>query len=475
MSKPKIIVKCDVKRDDAPFIQAVKPDQNVVEAPIVNEELVKIDDKSGGINVHEPVAATKSNQLLDDVVSHFKEVIDVRLDLVGWVDELRTKLTLRPPIFDDLRKLNDSKGDENNCFYQESQLGSLQHLLNALEPELPPDVSCLQPDNVDEPHFDTTDNADMEDNMEVDNEDGKYCLDDMSIGFEEDNSNGEIKVTLYQEEHKALCNKMDVVVEESTLITESTPVIETRIVDSTLKVNLDQFITDVMHTKNIFVAIESHSFRDVRRKKKPSVALQSPYEQQQSITLPPAKRKIITIQILESIEFPDESDGEEHDKLESTEFFGSKHLELWVKLLWRFRAPDADWAIAGAHLCPAILGGGMCIYHSNAKRGRVSWTDVEKVDEVETSGFAQTSALRIRRGGVSIRGACLRKTSGTEANVMGIPAPPWPLGITPEDCRIHAERPEPIVLQKELVLQEHYQCRMIAQQISQQQQQEPIK
>ncbi|GKB91896.1 hypothetical protein Tco_0964168, partial [Tanacetum coccineum] len=193
-------------------------------------------------------------------------------------------------------------------------------------------------------------------------------LDDMSIGFEEDNSNGEIKVTLYQEEHKELCNKMDVVVEESTLIIETTPGIETRIVDSTLKVNLDQFIADVMHTENIFVAIESHKenlvkvndkesfktgFRDVRRKKKPK-----------------------------SIEFPDESDGEEHDKLESTKFFGELILpfsELWVKLLWRFRAPDADWAIAGAHFCPAILGGGMRIYHSNAKRGRVPWTDVEKV------------------------------------------------------------------------------------------------
>ncbi|GKB73199.1 hypothetical protein Tco_0934611 [Tanacetum coccineum] len=80
------------------------------------------------------------------------------------------------------------------------------------------------------------DNAEMEDNMDVDKEDRKYCLGDMSIGFEEDTSNGEIKVTLYQEDHKALCNKMDVAV------------------------NLDQFIADVMHTENMYVAIESHSF-----------------------------------------------------------------------------------------------------------------------------------------------------------------------------------------------------------------------
>ncbi|GKC79315.1 hypothetical protein Tco_1130089, partial [Tanacetum coccineum] len=36
------------------------------------------------------------------------------------------------------------------------------------------------------------DNDEMEHVMDVDNKDGKYCLDDMSIGFEEDKSNGEI-------------------------------------------------------------------------------------------------------------------------------------------------------------------------------------------------------------------------------------------------------------------------------------------
>nr|GEY32841.1 putative reverse transcriptase domain-containing protein [Tanacetum cinerariifolium] len=43
---------------------------------------------------------------------------------------------------------------------------------------------------------------------------------------------------------------------------------------------------------------------------------------------------------------------------------------------------------------------------------------------------------------------------------MGLPALAWPIGITPEDCRIYAERPEPVVLPEELVLQEHYQMRM---------------
>ncbi|GJY04852.1 hypothetical protein Tco_0370792 [Tanacetum coccineum] len=108
----------------------------------------------------------------------------------------------------------------------------------------------------------------------------------------------------------------------------------------------------------------------------------------------------------------------------------------------------------------------------------------------ETGGSAQISALRMRRGGVSMRDACLRKTGGTEdvsyeSGRFGVYWDPvdgeamlgvmWPLRITPEDCRIHAERPKPVVLQEELLSQEQYQRRMIAQRISQQHEQEPIK
>ncbi|GJT97555.1 hypothetical protein Tco_1093073 [Tanacetum coccineum] len=87
-----------------------------------------------------------------------------------------------------------------------------------------------------------------------------------------------------------------------------------------------------------------------------------------------------------------------------------------------------------------------------------STSNVEnEVDELETGGCAQTTTLRLMQGGASMRGACLRNTGGTEAvscesrsnsrfgvswdpvdeeamlgNVMGIPAPAWPLGITLE-------------------------------------------
>ncbi|GKC64813.1 hypothetical protein Tco_1097411, partial [Tanacetum coccineum] len=177
-----------IKGEDAPFIQAIKPFQNVDEAPIVNEQSVEIDEQAGAVDDHDPDAPTDSNNLLEDVDSLFKEVIDVRPDLVGRVDELRTKLVqtitsnpLRATPCDDSLNRNESNGKPLDCYYQESQQGSLQNLVKALERELEPDVSCLQAKILDEARFDDAvkDNDEMEHAMDVDNEDGKYCLDDM--------------------------------------------------------------------------------------------------------------------------------------------------------------------------------------------------------------------------------------------------------------------------------------------------------
>ncbi|GJU16054.1 hypothetical protein Tco_1144020 [Tanacetum coccineum] len=113
-----------IRGDDVPFTQAVKPGENVDEAPILNEESIEIDDKS--------------------------EVIDGTPDLVGGVDELKTKLVQTLTY---------------NVSPQETEVGN---------------TSRLTP---------------FDDSMKLnDFKDGKYCLDDMSIGFEEDTSNGEIKI-----------------------------------------------------------------------------------------------------------------------------------------------------------------------------------------------------------------------------------------------------------------------------------------
>nr|GEW13558.1 hypothetical protein [Tanacetum cinerariifolium] len=137
-----------IRRDDVPFIQSVKAVAYVNQA-------VAIDD-------HIPTCPTDSNTLLEDVDSLFKEVIDVRSDLVGRVGELRTKIvqTLASTIstketvvaksFDASLKPNYSNGDEINFYYQESQQGSLQHLVKSMEQVMSPDLSCLKPDNLDE-------------------------------------------------------------------------------------------------------------------------------------------------------------------------------------------------------------------------------------------------------------------------------------------------------------------------------------
>ncbi|GKC16565.1 hypothetical protein Tco_1013347 [Tanacetum coccineum] len=170
---------------------------------------------------------------------------------------------------------------------------------------------------------------------------------------------------------------MDVAVEEKT------PVTETRVVDSSLKdkkVNLDQFIADYqimnMSEENLVKVNDRASlktgFRVVGRKKKP--------------------------------EFPDETevDGEEQEKLESTDFFGEliapfsekkrsgKPTQLF-KFPWDpygIVVDDRFWLAllgledkkeGGPHVRQAILGGGIPIYHANAKKGSVPWTDVDKV------------------------------------------------------------------------------------------------
>ncbi|GJY75605.1 hypothetical protein Tco_0480721 [Tanacetum coccineum] len=78
------------------------------------------------------------------------------------------------------------------------------------------------------------------------------------------------------------------------------------------------------------------------------------------------------------------------------------------------------------------------------------------------------STPHVRMRGVSVRQRCGSKDAISKAgssnssrlrtingkiNAMDIHAPASPIGITPEDCRIHAQRPEPIVLQEPMLEQ----------------------
>nr|GEV65241.1 hypothetical protein [Tanacetum cinerariifolium] len=282
-----------IRGADVPFIQSVKAVKNEDQATIRSKETVAIDD-----NI--PTCPTDSNTLLEDVDSLFKEVIDVRLDLVGRVGELRTKIvqTLASTVstketvvgnsFNASLKPNNSNGDQINFYYQESQQGSLQHLVKEMEQVMSSDVSCLKPDKLDEQQLNDAlqDNAEanldetLKDNAEmvdtIDNEDGISCLDDMFIGFEEYHLNGEIKVSLYQNDHIPLDETMDVAVKDTSIVTDSSPVVETIVIDNTFKnkkVNLDQCITDVMDAENNIVGLDTpllkHGFGLAEKKRKP--------------------------------------------------------------------------------------------------------------------------------------------------------------------------------------------------------------
>ncbi|GJU05596.1 hypothetical protein Tco_1122026 [Tanacetum coccineum] len=101
---------------------------------------------------------------------------------------------------------------------------------------------------------------------------------DMSIGFEEDHLNEEIKVTLYQDDHIPLDETMDVAVKDTLVVTDSSPVVETIVIESTFKskkVNLDQCIADVMDDENNTVGLDTpllkHGLGLVERKMKPEL------------------------------------------------------------------------------------------------------------------------------------------------------------------------------------------------------------
>nr|GFA13645.1 hypothetical protein [Tanacetum cinerariifolium] len=81
--------------------------------------------------------------------------------------------------------------------------------------------------------------------------------------------------------------------------------------------------------------------------------------------------------------------------------------------------------------------------------------EMSSPDEISTptSGAGMRGVLvRMRGAGVRMRGFGVSwdpvDGEAMLGNAMGIPALAWPIVITSEDCRIHAQIPEPILLQE---------------------------
>ncbi|GJX42662.1 phospholipase-like protein [Tanacetum coccineum] len=196
-----------IRGEDVPFIQSVKPVENV-------DKAVTIDD-------HISTCPTDSNTLLEDVDSLFKEVIDVRPDLVGRVGELRTKIvqTLASIVSN---KETVVANIATRFIATLSQGNGTGYVYSAM-------YLALNQINWIATFGDALKIMLKQNRM-------RTLKNDMSIGFEEDHLNEEIKVTLYQDDHIPLDETMDVAVKDTPVVTDSSPVVETIIIDSTFKV-----------------------------------------------------------------------------------------------------------------------------------------------------------------------------------------------------------------------------------------------
>ncbi|GKA54506.1 hypothetical protein Tco_0753455 [Tanacetum coccineum] len=66
-------------------------------------------------------------------------------------------------------------------------------------------------------------------------------------------------------------------------------------------------------------------------------------------------------------------------------WLSDKHLDIWSDLMWKFRQPDADWAIAGPYLCAFVIRGDVPFWPANGVKYHVPWTEVDRMLSVSTN------------------------------------------------------------------------------------------
>ncbi|GKC66021.1 hypothetical protein Tco_1098619 [Tanacetum coccineum] len=81
------------------------------------------------------------------------------------------------------------------------------------------------------------------------------------------------------------------------------------------------------------------------------------------VTLPPYFDKICILSIKTTHIFPWSKTGSCVDGdfwltllgCCNSRWLTDKHLDIWCDLMWYFRQPDADWAIADPYFCPLVM------------------------------------------------------------------------------------------------------------------------
>nr|GEV18164.1 hypothetical protein [Tanacetum cinerariifolium] len=210
-----------------------------------------------------------------------KQLIDVRPEMEGMVDQLKSKVidTLTTTLETARKHAEVVEAEVVNC---EKNLV-----------ECPPKANkCVAPAQ------DTNDTDDGY--MDFENDPSQYCLDNMTISIEEDTKNGELIVSLYKEPQKetAKCSKHT---EKMGLRGKINKAYKNSGFDTFLKdgnMNLDKLIADVTKSENKYMIKASEVnvvkgdgkpvlgklFENIRRIKKSGLFKQLSYMQQRPTT-----------------------------------------------------------------------------------------------------------------------------------------------------------------------------------------------
>ncbi|GJU77374.1 ulp1 protease family, C-terminal catalytic domain-containing protein [Tanacetum coccineum] len=60
-------------------------------------------------------------------------------------------------------------------------------------------------------------------------------------------------------------------------------------------------------------------------------------------------------------------------------WLSDKHLDIWSDLMWKFRRPNDDWAIADPYFCALVMQGEVPFWPANGVKYPVPWTEVDRV------------------------------------------------------------------------------------------------
>ncbi|GJU97376.1 ulp1 protease family, C-terminal catalytic domain-containing protein [Tanacetum coccineum] len=76
-------------------------------------------------------------------------------------------------------------------------------------------------------------------------------------------------------------------------------------------------------------------------------------------------------------------------------WLSDKHLDIWFDLMWKFRQPDDDWAIASPYFYALVMRGEVPFWPANGVKYPVPWTEVDRVKfEVAANVPIQGNAYR---------------------------------------------------------------------------------